>query len=81
MSKAALRGAENFRYFADQAPSAEDGQTLRTPAQMNVTSRRPIGPVGVITPWNTPFMLSTWKIAPRWRRAAQWCISQPSSRQ
>ncbi|KAG1648049.1 5-carboxymethyl-2-hydroxymuconate semialdehyde dehydrogenase [Nymphon striatum] len=42
MSKAALRGAENFRYFADQ----------------------PIGPVGVITPWNTPFMLSTWKIAP-----------------
>ena len=22
------------------------------------------GPVGVITPWNTPFMLSTWKIAP-----------------
>src|SRR4029077_8820526 len=24
----------------------------------------PIGPVGVITPWNTPFMLSTWKIAP-----------------
>jgi 5-carboxymethyl-2-hydroxymuconic-semialdehyde dehydrogenase len=26
--------------------------------------RQPIGPVGVITPWNTPFMLSTWKIAP-----------------
>ena len=31
---------------------------------MNVTTRKPIGPVGVITPWNTPFMLSTWKIAP-----------------
>jgi 5-carboxymethyl-2-hydroxymuconic-semialdehyde dehydrogenase len=26
--------------------------------------RQPVGPVGVITPWNTPFMLSTWKIAP-----------------
>ena len=64
MSKAALRGADNFRYFADQAPGAEDGQALRTATQMNVTSRRPIGPVGVITPWNTPFMLSTWKIAP-----------------
>ncbi|WP_068111323.1 5-carboxymethyl-2-hydroxymuconate semialdehyde dehydrogenase [Tropicimonas marinistellae] len=64
MSKAALRGAANFRFFADQAPTAEDGQALRTPTQMNVTSRRPIGPVGVITPWNTPFMLSTWKIAP-----------------
>eukprot|EP01035_Chromulina_nebulosa_P000123 gene122-biopygen92 len=30
----------------------------------NVSTRVPIGPVGVITPWNTPFMLSTWKIAP-----------------
>jgi 5-carboxymethyl-2-hydroxymuconic-semialdehyde dehydrogenase len=64
MSKAALRGAENFRYFADLAPGARDGQALPTPEHLNVTSRTPIGPVGVITPWNTPFMLSTWKIAP-----------------
>ena len=64
MSKAAIRGAANFRFFADQAPTAEDGAVTRTPTQMNTTSRRPIGPVGVITPWNTPFMLSTWKIAP-----------------
>ena len=64
MAKAALRGAENFRYFADLAPGARDGQTLRAGAQVNITSRSPIGPVGIITPWNTPFMLSTWKIAP-----------------
>ena len=64
MSKAALRGAENFRYFADQVIQARDGQHLRSPTLMNVTTRVPIGPVGVITPWNTPFMLSTWKIAP-----------------
>ncbi len=64
MSKAALRGAENFRFFADLAPSARDGKTLHSPDHLNVTSRKPIGPVGVITPWNTPFMLSTWKIAP-----------------
>ena len=64
MSKAALRGAENFRYFADQVIQARDGQHLKSPTLMNVTSRVPIGPVGVITPWNTPFMLSTWKIAP-----------------
>ena len=64
MSKAAIRGAANFRFFADQAPFAEDGQVKRTPTQMNTTTRRAIGPVGVITPWNTPFMLSTWKIAP-----------------
>lgn len=64
MSKAALRGAENFRYFANRAPEACNGHALRGESQLNVTSRRPLGPVGVITPWNTPFMLSTWKIAP-----------------
>ncbi len=64
MSKAALRGAENFRYFADQVTAARDGKHLQSPTLMNITTRVPIGPVGVITPWNTPFMLSTWKIAP-----------------
>ncbi|MEL7463387.1 MAG: 5-carboxymethyl-2-hydroxymuconate semialdehyde dehydrogenase [Pseudomonadota bacterium] len=64
MSKAALRGAENFRFFADKSEGARDGMHLPSPTLMNVTTRVPIGPVGVITPWNTPFMLSTWKIAP-----------------
>lgn len=64
MAKAALRGAENFRFFADRAPEARDGRSLRADGQVNITTRNPIGPVGVITPWNTPFMLSTWKIAP-----------------
>ncbi|MEP1964403.1 5-carboxymethyl-2-hydroxymuconate semialdehyde dehydrogenase [Tateyamaria sp.] len=64
MSKAALRGAANFRFFADRAPSARDGQSLPSPSLMNITTRVPLGPVGIITPWNTPFMLSTWKIAP-----------------
>ena len=64
MSKAALRGAENFRFYADRAPSARDGQSLPSPTLLNITTRVPIGAVGVITPWNTPFMLSTWKIAP-----------------
>ncbi len=64
MSKAALRGAANFRFFADQAPTARDGQQLAGPDQLNITTRYPLGPVGIITPWNTPFMLSTWKIAP-----------------
>ncbi|MEP7311850.1 MAG: 5-carboxymethyl-2-hydroxymuconate semialdehyde dehydrogenase [Pseudomonadota bacterium] len=64
MSQAALRGAENFRFFADLAPGARDGQSLPAEQHMNFTLREPIGPVAVITPWNTPFMLSTWKIAP-----------------
>src|SRR5437588_2009788 len=64
MSKAAQRGAENFRFYADRAPGAADGLSLPTETHLNYTMRQPIGPVGVITPWNTPFMLSTWKIAP-----------------
>jgi 5-carboxymethyl-2-hydroxymuconic-semialdehyde dehydrogenase len=64
MSQAALRGAQNFRFFADRAPAAADGLSLPSADHVNYTTRQPIGPVGVITPWNTPFMLSTWKIAP-----------------
>ncbi len=64
MSKAAIRAAENFRFFADRAPDARDGLSLPAEQHLNYTLRQPIGPVGVITPWNTPFMLSTWKIAP-----------------
>lgn len=64
MSKAALRGAANFRFFADRCESARDGKSLPTEEHLNYTLRQPIGPVGIITPWNTPFMLSTWKIAP-----------------
>lgn len=64
MSKAALRGAENFRFYADRAPDAGNGVSLPDQDHVNYTLRQPIGPVGVITPWNTPFMLSTWKIAP-----------------
>ena len=64
MSKAAIRAAENFRFFADRALDAHDGLSLPAEQHLNYTMRQPIGPVGVITPWNTPFMLSTWKIAP-----------------
>ncbi len=64
MSKAAIRSATNFRFFADMAPNACDGKSLPADEHLNYSIRQPIGPVGVITPWNTPFMLTTWKIAP-----------------
>jgi 5-carboxymethyl-2-hydroxymuconic-semialdehyde dehydrogenase len=64
MSGAALRAAENFRFFADRAPGASNGLALPAAEHMNYTIRQPLGPVAIITPWNTPFMLSTWKIAP-----------------
>jgi len=64
MKAAAVRGADNFRFFADKAPEARNGQSLHQDEHTNYTVRNPIGPVAVITPWNTPFMLATWKIAP-----------------
>jgi 5-carboxymethyl-2-hydroxymuconic-semialdehyde dehydrogenase len=64
MSMAAKRGAENFRFFADKAPEADRGLSLPAREHINYTLRQPIGPITAITPWNTPFMLSTWKIAP-----------------
>ena len=41
MSKAALRGAENFRFFADQAEGARNGQTLPSTDHMNITTPHP----------------------------------------
>src|SRR5437667_8954368 len=64
MAKAAIRGAENFRFFADKCTEARDGLNTPSDETWNTSTGVPIGPVGVITPWNTPFMLSTWKIAP-----------------
>ncbi|WP_028867002.1 5-carboxymethyl-2-hydroxymuconate semialdehyde dehydrogenase [Psychromonas arctica] len=64
MKQAAIRGAANFRFFADKAAEAQNGLSLHQDEHTNFTIRSPIGPVGIITPWNTPFMLATWKIAP-----------------
>lgn len=64
MKQAAVRGAENFRFFADKAVEASNGLALYQSQHTNFTARSPIGPIAIITPWNTPFMLSTWKIAP-----------------
>lgn len=64
MRQAAIRGAANFRFFADKSPEAKNGLSLHQDNHTNYTIRTPIGPIAVITPWNTPFMLSTWKIAP-----------------
>ena len=62
--KAAIRGAANFRYFADKVIDAPNGLSTPDTHHVNFTMKQPIGPVGIITPWNAPFMLSTWKIAP-----------------
>src|SRR6201987_6099520 len=64
MAKAAVRAAENFRFFADKCTEARDGLNMPSDEHWNVSTRVPMGPVGVITPWDTPFMISTWEIEP-----------------
>ena len=64
MQNTAKRAAANFRYFAEKARDISAGLSLPTATHDNITTRQPIGPVAVITPWNTPFMLAAWKIAP-----------------
>ncbi len=57
------RGARNFRAYADLAVAYEE-RDWRSNNTWNRVQRMPSGPVAVITPWNAPFMLSTWKTAP-----------------
>src|SRR3954468_3977176 len=60
----ARRAAENFRFFADLIVAQAD-DTFKVPGrQINYVNRKPIGVAGLITPWNTPFMLESWKLAP-----------------
>jgi 5-carboxymethyl-2-hydroxymuconic-semialdehyde dehydrogenase len=60
----AQRAAENFRFFADLIVAQSD-ETYKVPGrQVNYVNRKPKGVAGLITPWNTPFMLESWKLAP-----------------
>lgn len=62
------RGAANFRIFADMmANMADHAYPMDTPdgaGALNYTVRRPKGVVAVISPWNLPLLLMTWKVAP-----------------
>ncbi len=57
------RGAVNMRTYADLAASYEERQ-WSSKGTRNTVVRMPAGPAVIITPWNAPFMLSTWKVAP-----------------
>ena len=62
------RGAANFRAYADLALArASECFETGTPdgrGALNYTVHKPVGVVAVIAPWNLPFLLLTWKVAP-----------------
>jgi 5-carboxymethyl-2-hydroxymuconic-semialdehyde dehydrogenase len=57
------RSADNFYYFAEMCVRV-DGHTYPTATHLNYTLFHPVGVCALISPWNVPFMTSTWKVAP-----------------
>ncbi|QFG27736.1 2-hydroxymuconic semialdehyde dehydrogenase (plasmid) [Pseudomonas umsongensis] len=62
------RGAANFKVFADLLKNvANEAFEMATPdgaGAINYAVRRPKGVIGVISPWNLPLLLMTWKVGP-----------------
>jgi acyl-CoA reductase-like NAD-dependent aldehyde dehydrogenase len=77
------RSAQNFTFFAEAisqwgqeaffGDSTFLGKDLKT---LSLTLRQPIGVAGLIVPWNSPFMLGTWKVAPC-LAAGNSCVLKP----
>ncbi|MFP2768667.1 2-hydroxymuconic semialdehyde dehydrogenase [Oceanisphaera sp. KMM 10153] len=75
------RGAANFRIFADMAMS-QGGECFQSPTPdgsgaLNYSINKPLGVVAVISPWNLPLLLLTWKLAPA-LAAGNTVIAKPS---
>ncbi len=62
------RGAANFKVFADVVKNVpNESFQMATPdgrGALNYAIRVPKGVIGVISPWNAPFLLMTWKVGP-----------------
>lgn len=57
------RAIANFRFFAGAIRHTHEGAFQMADA-LNYTLRQPLGVVGLITPWNLPIYLLSWKVAP-----------------
>lgn len=58
------RAVANFRFFAGAVRHQELPSHPMAGGAFNYTLRQPLGVVGLITPWNLPLYLLTWKVAP-----------------
>lgn len=75
------RGTANFRFFANLVASSGtecfEMATADGAGALNYSVQKPLGVVGVISPWNLPFLLLTWKLAPA-LAAGNTVIAKPS---
>ncbi len=56
--------AEHFKYFAGVIRSEEGSANILEGNKLSLVLRQPIGVVGQIVPWNFPFLMGAWKLAP-----------------
>nr|WP_315009863.1 aldehyde dehydrogenase family protein [uncultured Campylobacter sp.] len=69
---------EHFRYFAGVILGEEGSANILKERYLSVVLREPIGVVGQIVPWNFPFLMGAWKLAPL-LAAGDTCVFKPSS--
>ena len=70
------RAIENFRFFAAAGMQSLD-HAYHGEAGLNYTMHQPLGVVGIISPWNLPLYLLSWKIAPA-LAAGNCVVAKPS---
>jgi aminomuconate-semialdehyde/2-hydroxymuconate-6-semialdehyde dehydrogenase len=71
------RAVSNFHFFATACEHISSESHLMEGVGVNFTTRKPIGIVGCISPWNLPLYLFSWKIAPA-LAAGNCVIAKPS---
>ena len=54
----------HFRYYASVIRTDEGSSSLLPGNMMSLVLREPIGVIGQIVPWNFPFLMAAWKLAP-----------------
>jgi aminomuconate-semialdehyde/2-hydroxymuconate-6-semialdehyde dehydrogenase len=71
------RAVANFRFFATAILHQASEAHVTDNTALNYTLRQPVGVAGLISPWNLPLYLLTWKIAPA-LAAGNTCVAKPS---
>ncbi|MGE1063148.1 aldehyde dehydrogenase [Megasphaera paucivorans] len=56
--------ADHFRYFAGAIRTEEGRAVMLDEKTLSIVLREPIGVVGQVIPWNFPFLMAAWKLAP-----------------
>ena len=70
--------SDHFRYFAGAIRTEEGQATMINDNDLSIILREPIGVIGQIVPWNFPFLMAAWKLAPA-LAAGNCIVFKPSS--